>query len=224
MRDYLHRKYANHFLKPFLGWYLKKPRRFKHGTLSLNIYPGVFHPAYFFSTAYLAEFISELELNGKTVAEVGAGSGLLSFLCVQQGALVSAIELNEIAVKGLIENAERNNMAETVFRVFHSDIFDAVPGQVFDVILINPPYFFKDVGSPADLAWNCGSKGEYFEKLFCQLKDYASTHSAIFMSLAENCDIERIKAIANKSGATLELTREKKIKWEKNFIFKVKYE
>jgi hypothetical protein len=44
---------------------------------------------------------------------------------------------------------------------------------VFDIIVINPPYYKKDPGSYSDYAWNCGSNGEYFKKLFTQLRGYS---------------------------------------------------
>jgi release factor glutamine methyltransferase len=223
MRDYFQKKYAEYVLKPFLGWYLAKPRPYKYENLSLTIYPTVFHPAYFFSTLNFVEFINKMDMKEKRIAEVGAGSGMISFIAANKGAVVTAIEINDIAVKGLIKNARKNNINSNTFQVIRSDLFESVSQQHFDYIFINPPYFFKAVDSAMQLAWNCGANGEYFEKLFRQLNSYKSNNGEIFMTLADNCELERIQAIARKYGATLELTQERKIKWEKNFIFKVKY-
>ena len=41
------------------------------------------------------------------------------------------------------------------------------------------------------------------------------------MVLADNCEIERIKKIAKQNKICFKLVDEKKIKWEKNFIYKL---
>jgi hypothetical protein len=41
------------------------------------------------------------------------------------------------------------------------------------------------------------------------------------MILAENCEIERIRKIARKYCTELKLADERKISWEKNYIFVV---
>ena len=54
--------------------------------------------------------------------------------------------------------------------------FDDVPSpkQIFDVIVINPPYFFKHVLNPSQYAWYCGNEGEFFVSLFSQLINYVN--------------------------------------------------
>jgi release factor glutamine methyltransferase len=220
---YLQKKYSNYIIKPYLKWYLSKPRDFNYDNIYLKIYPTVFHPGYFFSTLFFSNFLKTLALANKSVCEVGAGSGLLSFIAAKSGANVVALELNETAIKGLRENAGRNNVNLKTFIVVHSDLFDSVSPQTFDFIFINPPYFFSEANDASLIAWNCGSNGEYFNKLFSQLKNFSGNKTSIYISLAENCDLERIGRIALNSGFELECVVEKKIKWEKNFIFKVKY-
>lgn len=221
MINFLQKKYANYILKPFLKWYLKKPRTYYHKDLTLKIYPTVFHPAYFFSTLNFLEYLKKIKLQGFSFCEVGAGSGLASMLASRAGAKVVAIELNEIAIKGMKENILINNISDNDFKVWHSDLFDLVPQQCFDVIYINPPYFFEKVNNSTELAWYCGNSGEYFKKLFTQLPQYRNENSKVYMTLAENCDRARINLIAAEHGFWLECVSEVKIKWEKNFIFKV---
>ncbi|MBA2611894.1 MAG: methyltransferase [Bacteroidetes bacterium] len=221
MLESLHKKTYDVFVQPFLKHYLKKERWFVFEDLKLKIYPGVFHPGYFFSTKVFAAYIQRLELNNKNVCEVGAGSGLLSFIALKKGAKLYSFDISLTAVKGIKENLETNFPGNKNFTVCHSDLFDFVPENNFDFLLINPPYFFSDPQTEDAHAWYCGKNGEYFEKLFAQLARYSSPSSDIYMILADNCDIERISAIAKKRGYLLKSIFEKKIKWEKNFIFKI---
>jgi len=219
--DYLQKKYANYVLKPFLRRYLKKMRTYKYNDLNLKIYPSVFHPKYFFSTGVLIEFIEQLDLENKTFCEIGAGSGILSFIAHGKKAKVVCFDLNKIAVDGIIENFKNNFQPSASFKTYHSDLFDEIPPQQFDLLLINPPYFFKATNGHDSLAWNCGENGEYFSKLFNQLPDYCKSNSEVYMILAENCEIEKIRKLAQSWDFNMTIVEEKKIKWEKNFIFKL---
>lgn len=210
---------ANYLLKPYLKWYLKSERFYNYNNRKIKIYPSVFHPKYFFSTGILLKFIAKLELKNKTFCEVGAGSGVISFRAHEKGAQVTALEINEVAVKGLEENY--GNLAN--FKVIKSDLFDGVQNQNFDVLIINPPYFFNEIKDVNSLAWNCGLNGEYFHKLFGQLHQVTTTKSEIYIILAQNCEIERIKSIARDYNFGFTLEYEEKIKWEKNYIFKLNY-
>ncbi len=221
MKSFFQKKYANYFLKPFLKQYLKKSRIYRYNRLALEIYPSVFHPKYFFSTSVLAEFLNTMDLPGKTFCEVGAGSGLISFLAHQKGAEVVCFDLNIAAVEGMRANLRSNFKDPGEFKIYLSDLFDAVPPQKFDMVFINPPYFFKKVSDTGSMAWNCGENGEYFNKLFRQLYAYTANNSKIFMILADNCDIVRISTLASGHKIRMNRVFEKKVKWEKNYIFKL---
>jgi release factor glutamine methyltransferase len=209
-------------VKPFLDRYLKKERYFGYRKLVLKILPGVFHPAFFFSTRVFAAFIEGLDLKNKVFCEVGAGSGFLSFIAFAKGAAVHSFDINPIAVKGIEENLSHNFETHKGFSAYCSDLFDDVPQRVFDVIIINPPYFFDDPKSNIDYAWYCGKNGEYFEKLFRQLGCYQNDATETYMILAENCELERIAGIAAKYGYRFELVLTRKVRWEQNHIFRIR--
>jgi release factor glutamine methyltransferase len=216
---------VNHIGKPLLKRYLKKERKWRYKNFNLVILPGVFHPRFFFSTRFLADFISALDLNGKTFCEPGCGTGLVSLLAYRKGAHVIALDKNEEAVKNTNQNFALNfsnqKLAQHVFTVYESDLFDAVPVQLFDYVVINPPYFFNKVTTVSSMAWYCGENGEYFEKLFHQLFRFTDSSSRVYMVLADNCEIERICRIASKYQMRLVQLMTGKILWEKNYIFKI---
>lgn len=223
MKDLLQRKYANYVLKPFLQWYLKKDRHVKINGFNLRVSTGVFHPSYFFSSTYFAEFISKLELKNKKLLDIGCGSGILSLTAYNKGANVVAIDISHTAVNDTRFNFDANfKTKEKEFNTIQSDLFSAVDRQIFDVIVINPPYFFKTANNNMEMAWNCGERGEYFSKLFEELNRYVEARTEIYMILAENCEIDRIERMAANSNYKLEVVSERKVKWERNFIYELK--
>jgi release factor glutamine methyltransferase len=211
---------AGIFWRPYVTWYISKARTFGFRGLTMRIEKGVFHPSFFFSTRYLVEILDGFkdQLPGKSLLELGAGSGLLSLLAARYGARVTASDLNKTAVATLIENAAANKLQ---LQCIHSDLFQQIPAQCFDFVLINPPYFKKNPATDADLAWYCGENMEYFRRLFATLRPYLSSNSECLMILAENCDLQGIQAIATSEGFAMNEIQRKKIKWEMNFIFKI---
>jgi len=223
MLSRIQQTYANAVLKPYLLWYLKKERRTTFRGFELTIRPTVFHPKYFFSSGFLFDFVSTLNLDSKRFFEIGCGSGLISLQAYQKKALVTTCDINDSAVECTKENFARNFGAQlTEVTVVKSDLFDSLPDAKFDTIVINPPYFFSEVRTDDQLSWNCGKNGEYFVKLFSGLKIFIHAQSEVYMVLADNCEIDRIKNIAKSNQFLFELIVQKKIKWETNFIFKIK--
>ena len=204
--------------KPLLVKYLSRNRQYVSNGLSLEIPPQVFHPGFFFSTKLLLRSINKLNLKGQTLLELGAGSGLIAMHAQKQGAVSTASDINPVAIEYLKKNRQRNGSS---VRIVQSDLFDDIPLEAFDIIAINPPYYKKDPHTPADYAWYCGQKGEYFERLFTGLGNYMHDASEVLMILCDGCDLDMIKSMAAGKGFTLTCVQESRNLVEKNFIFKI---
>jgi release factor glutamine methyltransferase len=204
--------------QPLLRKYLSKKRRYRYKNIRLQVPSSVFHPGFFFSTHLLLDQIQAWPLKNKKLLEPGAGSGLISIYAAQKGAMVTATDINPVAVECLRENSRENNVQIDILR---SDLFDEIPSQLFDIIVINPPYYKKDPESYSDYAWNCGSNGEYFTKLFTQLRGYTHSETKILMVLCDGCDMEMIKEMAFQNGYRMDLVFSKKNMIEKNFIYSI---
>jgi len=213
------KKISQTLIRPFVQRYISKERDYKFGEIKLKILPGVFHPAFFFSTKFLLKHLEQFDLKEKKIFELGAGSGLISFTAEKQGAVVTASDLSEVAIKGLHLNKEKLHSKITITK---SDLFDQIEVQQFDFIIINPPYFAKNPTSDSELAWYCGEHFEYFEKLFSQLNSFVVPSVEIIMILSEECDILTIEKIAAAHGFFLKETNRKKFWWEWNFIFEIR--
>ncbi|MEP7129275.1 MAG: methyltransferase, partial [Chitinophagales bacterium] len=195
-----------------------KQRTYRYANISVEVLPGVFHPGFFFSSKYLLQHLLQSDLEKKSVLELGAGTGLLSFVAEQHGAKVTASDLGTKAIENLLLN---KSLLHSNVEVVHSDLFDNFPPGAFDFIAINPPYYPKQPGSDAALAWYCGEHFEYFEKLFSGLAPFMHTATKTLMVLSEDCDLVRIENIANAHKFTMREVSRKRFWWEWNYIFEV---
>ncbi len=211
-------KIIQHTVGYFILWYLKKDRHYSKKGIKIIVKSGVFHPGFFLSTRFLTDTVQPFDLNQKKVLELGAGSGFISFYCASKGALVTASDISPIAIKGLVKN---NTQLKTNLTIIESDLFDKIPGQVFDFIIINPPYYPKNPKNDSEKAWFCGENFEYFEKLFSQIKNFIKSETTVMMSLSEDCDFENIKKIAIKNNLLMKEYRNKMKLWERNYIFNI---
>jgi len=111
---------VGHTYKPLLEKYLSRKRIYNHNGFKLEIPPEVFHPGFFFSTKLLMQQLERFSLEGKSLLELGAGSGVISLCAAEKGAIVTATDINRIAVDQLKINAEKNGAK---VNVLHSDLF-----------------------------------------------------------------------------------------------------
>ncbi len=204
--------------KTTVSKYVQKDRYYTFKGLQLKVFTGVFHPGFFFSSKLLVKWLLTQSINRKRILELGAGSGLLSLIAAKNGAIVSASDVNPAAIENVRFNAQRNNVSITLL---HSDLFDDIPAtQVFDIIIINPPYYPKNPVNDYEKAWYCGEDHSYFKKLFSQLKE-RSDKEHYYMILADVCDVNKIKHIASTNSFELKEIYKKRNFWENNFIFSI---
>jgi len=218
------RKLIKKIAFPLLNkWYqakTKKSSNYSKEGIEITIYPGVFHPGVFLSTNIFIDFLKNTNLSGLSFLELGAGSGMISFYAANQGAIVTATDINTNAIEGLRFNSKATQIP---IQVVKSNLFENVSPNEFDWIIINPPYYPKNALNEKDQAFYCGEDFDYFKKLFQQLKQSWERETAqIMMILSEDCDIERISMIANNHGIILEQDSEVTKRGELNVIYRIR--
>ncbi len=217
MRKFL-KRFASFFLIPLTQWYLKKERSFSYQGIKIRVPPTVFHPGLFSSSLFLLKYLERQDLRTKKLIEVGCGSGLISVVASKKGAIVSAFDLNPVAVQVTRSNAFNN---QCHVDVVHSDLFDQINGQ-FDWIVVNPPFYAKEVINAETLAWNCGVEFEYFNKFFAQLRSHIHPNSKVIMVLTLGCNLQQIFQIANEHGFMLKVIDEKSVLFDaKNYLYQI---
>ena len=191
---------------------------YRYKGLRLEIAPEVFHPGFFFSTRFLLQYITALPLQQKKIMELGCGSGLISMVAAQKGAVVTASDINRIALAYLKKNCRQNNIE---VEIIASDLFADIPVKAYDIIAINPPYYKKDPITAKDHAWFCGENGEYFSGMFAGLSNYIHRQTEVLMVLFDGCDMNMINNFAAKNNFSLTCVQSRQNMLERNFIFKI---
>lgn len=115
------------------------------------VLPEVFNPKLFRTGVWLARAIPA-PAAGATALDMGTGSGIGAVFAARLGYRVTAVDVNPHAVRCARLNATLNGLEERI-TVRHGDLFAAVAGERFDLVLFNPPFFRGAPRGALDAAW-----------------------------------------------------------------------
>jgi len=134
----------------------------------LVTFPGVLRPPS--DALLLAHRLQQERLDERSsVLDMCAGSGILAIVAAQSGAgHVTAADISRRAVLATRLNAKLNGVR---VRVVRGDLFAAVHGERFDLIVSNPPYLVSASDRlprrGAKRAWEAGRSGRAFLDRIC---------------------------------------------------------
>ncbi len=211
----------------FVSYHLVLNRRDIRNThaagFRLRVRPTVFHPRYFLSSEYFAEFIDGLDLRGKNVADVGTGSGVLALAAARAGAAsVLAVDINPNAVLCARENAEANGFGDRVTAA-RMDLLAEVPSRpVFDVILSSPP---KHAGEPRDLAdsgWHAGPQYRNVAGLFVQARERLKPDGRLYVMVSSDSDLDLFGRLIDEAGFRARLAVERSFYIELMLLYELR--
>jgi HemK-related putative methylase len=208
---------AFHF---FVSYHLVLDRRSIRTTRAagfrLRVRPTVFHPRYFLSSGYFAEFIDGLDLKGKRVADVGTGSGVLALAAARAGAAnVLAVDINPNAVLCAQENAQANGFGDRVTAACMDLLSEVPPGPLFDVILSSPPKHEGETTRDfADRGWHAGPQYRNVSGLFRQARDRLKPDGRVYVMVSSDSDLDLFGQLIKEAGFGARLAVERSFYFE----------
>lgn len=108
-----------------------------------------FGTGHHFTTRLILQYLLLFPLEGKSVIDMGTGTGILAILCKMRGAeRVSAIEIDEPAYENACDNAVLNNVS---LEIIHGDASSLSPLEPADYFIanINRNVILEDMASYA---------------------------------------------------------------------------
>ena len=132
-----------------------------HGR-SIVVLPQVFNPKLFRSGEFLVRCLGpELIAPRDAVLDMGTGTGVGAVFAAEWAGKVVAVDINPAAVRCARINALLHHCEDKI-QVRHGDLFEAVAGEHFDVVLFNPPYYEGEPGDLLDRAFRSNDVVERF--------------------------------------------------------------
>lgn len=126
------------------------------------VIPSVFNPKVPRTGEFLASMLdSRMVSCGSAVLDMGTGSGVCAVFAAKHAARVVAVDINPAAVRCAGINVLLNHVENKV-EVRLGDLFTAVPGEQFDLILFNPPFLRGAPCDDRDRAWRSSDIAERF--------------------------------------------------------------
>jgi release factor glutamine methyltransferase len=189
----------------------------------LRVRPTVFHPRFFLSSEYFAEFLDGLDLSGKTVADIGTGTGILALAAARAGATnVLALDINPNAARSAQDNARANGLGERV-KAACMDLLTALPARpLFDVILSSPP---KHAGEPRDLTdrgWHAGPHYRDVAALFQQARERLTHNGCLYVMLSSDSDLDLLGRLIKEAGLRAKLAYERSFYIESMILYELR--
>ena len=169
---------------------------------ALIVLPDVFNPVLFRTGEYLARAIQATSaLNDDKhqpplVLDLGCGSGVGAVFAARCGAQVIAVDLNPEAVRCTKLNALLNHFEDKI-ETRHGDLFEAVEGQRFDLVLFNPPFYLGQPKDNLDMAWR-GEK--IFERFADGLKNHLKPSGCALVVLSTDGESRAAVAGLSENG------------------------
>jgi release factor glutamine methyltransferase len=180
--------------------------------------PSVFNPKVPRTGEFLASTLDASTVSrDSSVLDMGTGSGVCAIFAAKYAARVVAVDINPAAVRCAGINVLLNHVEHKV-EVRHGDLFDAVPGEQFDVILFNPPFLRGMPRDDRDKAWRSVDVAERFA---AGLRDRLKPEGFALVLLSTFGDAGRFLAQFYKAGLGISVQAERRFVNETLIVFKL---
>lgn len=190
--------------------------------------PTVFNPNDFISSKVFASYINTLDLTGKNILDMGAGSGIVSIFAASKGANCTACDINPQAVHCITENAANNNFSSRI-KAYESDLFDFLnipysagenekPELLFDIIFFNPPYFKGIPANNFERAFKGGTDLGIIDKFLLEAVSHLSPNGKLCLLVSTDVDLDDFYTRLKNFGYTYTISSSYKKLFETFYI------
>lgn len=204
----------------FLLW-----QRHRYGKLVLErgiemplvVLPGVFNPTLFRVTPVFLDYLRKHPPSETAnVLDLGTGSGALALAAAESSMRVVAVDIDPEAVRCARINALLNNLHDRI-DVRDGDLFEAVKGERFDLVLFNPPYYAGEPVSQQDRAFRAG---DIPERLAKDLEDHLEPTGSALIVLSSDGDEATFLRCLEEAGFRTEIAHSKDLVSERVTLYR----
>ncbi len=171
--------------------------------------PGVFSPRS--DTWMLADVMRRVQpLRDADVLELGTGSGAIGVAAAQSGARsVTVVDVSRRALMTAAINARLNGVRVTPRR---GDLFAAVAGRQFDLVVSNPPYLPSDAipNRGAARAWEGGGADgrALLERICADVAAHLRPGGTVLLVHSSVNDVSRTLAALEQAGLQADIVHQ----------------
>jgi HemK-related putative methylase len=187
------------------------------GGLRLLVVPGVLNPRLMRTGAFFASRLNSQLLRDADVLDMGAGSGVCSFVAAKFARHVVAVDINPEAVRCTRINTLLNRVEDKV-EVLRGDLFEPLAGRRFDVVLFNPPFLRRVPRNDADRAW---ASTDVAERFAASLDAHLKPGGAALMLLSSFGDANMFLDELRRHGFAICVLAEREFVNERLTVFEI---
>lgn len=198
-----------------MAWRFRLLQQHRHRHLSLEridgvallVLPEVFNPSLFGTSEALCKYLSHAPLKrGIKVLDVGTGSGAAAIFAARKGARVLGVDISPEAVRCARINVLLNRLENRV-EIMQGDLFTPIRGELFELVLFNPPFFGGAPRASWEFAWR---SEDILDRSAQELKDVFSPSGRALMIVSG--DVRGVEQILDRHGVGHELV------WQQNLV------
>lgn len=147
--------------------------------------------------------MKKLNLKGKRVLDMGAGTGAIAMIAAVNGAVTTAADINPAAVELCKRNSYTNSLE---IEVVESDLFSNLSDRQFDLVLFNVPFYPNPSSGLLDSAFNAGKNFEVIKRFACDVPLHLPDDGMVMIIFSEDSGFGQVTGLFDQAGLGIQQT------------------